>query len=177
MPLSVAYSSVKRYLQLSLGISHVCGDCIYINHALLCMPYGAIGAQSHPILVSVTVCRPSPSSAPKRRPAIDPKCDFTILFQSNSQNTTAVLSSGSPWMEESRVKTATCHSLYHAHITSLFLEWKSADISMLHLLWSASWIFVTMAKWRRTETIRLIGWMLWTGEGWSTLAMPHTKPL
>ena len=33
-------------------------------------------------------------------------------------------------MEESRVKTATRHSLFHAHITSLFLEWKSADIRL-----------------------------------------------
>ena len=72
-----------------------------------------------------------PTSAPKRRPAIDPKRAFTTLFHSNSRNTTAVLSSGSPWTEESRVKTA---SLFHAHIASLFLEWKSADISVLHLL-------------------------------------------
>ena len=97
--------------------------------------YGATGVQSHPILVTVTACRLWPTSAPKRRPAIDPKRAFTTLFYSNSRNTTAVLSSGSPWMKESPVKTATRHSLFHAHITSLFLEWKSADISVLHLLW------------------------------------------
>ena len=97
--------------------------------------YGATGVQSHPILVTVTACRLWPTFAPKRRPAIDPKRAFTTLFHSNSRNTTAVLSSGSPWMKESPVKTATRHSLFHAHITSLFLEWKSADISVLHLLW------------------------------------------
>ena len=96
--------------------------------------YGATGVQSHPILVTVTACRLWPTSAPKRRPAIDPKRTFTTLIHSNSRNTTAVLSSGSPWMKESPVKTATRHSLFHAHITSLFLEWKSADISVLHLL-------------------------------------------
>ena len=88
--------------------------------------YGATGVQSHPILVTVNACRLWPTSAPKRRPAIDPKRTFTTLFYSNSRNTTAVLSSGSPWMKESPVKTATRHSLFHAHITSLFLEWKSA---------------------------------------------------
>ena len=97
--------------------------------------YGATGVQSHPILVTVTACRLWPTSAPKRRPAIDPKRAFTTLFHSNSRNTTAVLSSGSPWMKESPVKTATRHSLFHAHITLLFMEWKSADISVLHLLW------------------------------------------
>ena len=35
--------------------------------------YGATGVQSHPILVTVTACRLLPTSAPKRRPAIDPK--------------------------------------------------------------------------------------------------------
>ena len=100
--------------------------------------YGATGVQSHPILVTVTVCRLWPTSAPKRRPAIDPKRAFTRLFHSSSRNTMAVLSSGSPWMEENRVKTATRLSLFHAHITSLFLEWKSADISVLHLLWCSS---------------------------------------
>ena len=96
--------------------------------------YGATGVQSHPILVTVTAFRLWPTSAPKRRPAIDPKRAFTTLFHSKSRNTAAVLSSGSPWMKESPVKTATRHSLFHAHITSLFLEWKSADISVLHLL-------------------------------------------
>ena len=97
--------------------------------------YGATGVQSDPILVTVTACRLWPTSASKRRPAIDPKRAYTTLFHSNSRNTTAVLSSGSPWMKESPVKTATRHSLFHAHITSLFLEWKSADISVLLLLW------------------------------------------
>ena len=96
--------------------------------------YGATGVQSHPILVTVTACRLWPTSAPKRRPAIDPKRDFTTLFHSNSRNTMAVLSSGSPWMKESPVKMATRHSIFHAHVTSLFLEWKSAHISVLHLL-------------------------------------------
>ena len=68
--------------------------------------YGATGVQSHPILVTVTACRLWPTFAPKRRPAIDPKRSFTTLFHSNSRNTTAVLSSGSPWMKESPVKTA-----------------------------------------------------------------------
>ena len=95
--------------------------------------YGATGVQSHPILVTVTACRLWPTSAPKRRPAIDPKRAFATLFHSNSRNTTAVLSPGSPWMKESPVKTATRHSLFHAHITSLFLEWKNADISVFHL--------------------------------------------
>ena len=68
--------------------------------------YGATGVQSHPILVTVTACRLWPTSALKRRPAIDPKRAFTTLFHSNSRNTTAVLSSGSPWMKEIPVKTA-----------------------------------------------------------------------
>ena len=42
--------------------------------------YGATGVQSHPILVTVTACRLWPTSAPKRRPAIDPKRAFTTLF-------------------------------------------------------------------------------------------------
>ena len=104
--------------------------------------YRATGVQTHPILVTVTACRLWPTSAPKRRPAIDPKRAFTTLFHSNSRNTTAVLSSGSPWTEESQVKTATRLSLFHAHITSLFLEWKvltsacstSSDLPLVHSL-------------------------------------------
>ena len=124
----------------------VWGRVLLFPHYAQCLPiiptlcsvltyYSRIMLNAFWYLLFSKLCQHNPPNpTPKRRPAVDPKRAFTSLFHSNSRNTTAVLSSGSPWMKESPVKTATRHSLFHAHITSLFLEWKSADISVLHLL-------------------------------------------
>ena len=129
--------------------------------------YGATGVQSHPILVTVTACRLWPTSAPKRRPAIDPKRAFTTLFYSNSRNTTAVLSSGSPWMKESPVKTATRHSLFTPTLRNYFWNGK-----VLTSACSTSSGYGELRRdWKPAKSLRfMVTWCGGTRHAWHAVA-------